>query len=212
MKLKTVSWKKLQETLPKSGKHIVAQQTDDSLVVYQAFRPAIANYAVAHQAFGGNAYNFDRMSWIKPNFLWMMYRCGWAEKEGQERVLAIHLPKTFFEEILSQAALSTYKHWIYPDKAIWEETLRTKPVRLQWDPDHDPAGNKIERRAIQLGLKGDILKEFGKRQVQAIEDITDFVKEQRAVLRSGRPEDLLVPEESLYVLQNTSLKNSIDLH
>ncbi|RBL88867.1 hypothetical protein [Chitinophaga flava] len=47
MKLKIVSWKKLQETLPTSGKHIVAQQTDDSLVVYQAFQPAIANYAVA---------------------------------------------------------------------------------------------------------------------------------------------------------------------
>lgn len=29
MKLKTVSWKKLQETLPASGKQLIAQQTVD---------------------------------------------------------------------------------------------------------------------------------------------------------------------------------------
>jgi len=27
------------------------------------------------------------MSWIKPNFLWMMYRCGWGTKEGQQVTL-----------------------------------------------------------------------------------------------------------------------------
>jgi hypothetical protein len=26
-------------------------------------------------------------------------------------------------------------------------------VRLQWNPDHDPTGNKLERRALQLGLR-----------------------------------------------------------
>jgi len=25
----------------------------------------------------------NRMTWIKPNFLWMMYRSGWASKKNQ---------------------------------------------------------------------------------------------------------------------------------
>lgn len=210
MKLKTVSWKKLQETLPSSGKQLIAQQTADTLVVYQAFSPAIANYAVAHQTFGGNAYSYDRMSWIKPNFLWMMYRCGWAAKEGQERVLAIHLPKTFFEEILSQAVPSSYKPWLFPEMDAWQAALKSSDVRLQWDPDHGPKGNKLERRAIQLGLRGGILKEFGQRQIVAIEDITDFVKEQHRVLQRD-PAALLVPEESLYPLEDAVIRNTIDL-
>lgn len=210
MKLKTVSWKKLQETLPASGKQLIAQQTADTVVVYQAYSPAIARYAVDHQVFGGNAYSYDRMSWIKPNFLWMMYRCGWAAKEGQERVLAVHLPKIFFEKILSQAVPSSYKPWLFPEKEAWQAALQAGDVRLQWDPDHDPWGNKLERRAIQLGLRGDILKEFGQRQIVAIEDITGFVKEQYAVLQRD-PDALQVPEESVYPLEDSVLCTTIDL-
>ena len=34
---------------PKEGRHILAQYDDDTIVVYQAFSPAIADYAVTHQ-------------------------------------------------------------------------------------------------------------------------------------------------------------------
>jgi hypothetical protein len=30
-------------------------------------------------------------------------------------------------------------------------------VRLQWNPDHNPKGEKVERRAIQLGRRGDAI-------------------------------------------------------
>ncbi|WP_425365083.1 DUF4291 family protein [Eubacterium ruminantium] len=39
----------------------------------------IANEAVAKGAFGSH-FSMNRMSWIKPSFLWMMYRCGWCGK------------------------------------------------------------------------------------------------------------------------------------
>ena len=41
---------------------------DETIVVYQAYRPDIAAYAVEHEQFGG-PWSFGRMSWIKPNFL-----------------------------------------------------------------------------------------------------------------------------------------------
>ena len=36
---------------PREGKHILAQYDENSIVVYQAYRPEIAEYAVANQRF-----------------------------------------------------------------------------------------------------------------------------------------------------------------
>jgi len=47
----------LQQRLPATGQQIIADHTEDTMVVYQAFQPAIADYAVAHQAFGGPTTN-----------------------------------------------------------------------------------------------------------------------------------------------------------
>jgi hypothetical protein len=88
---------------PSEGKHILAQYDDDSVVVYQAFCPAIAEYAVTNQKFGGPQFSFSRMSWVKTNFLWMMYRCGWASKANQERVLAVRITRDAFNTILANA-------------------------------------------------------------------------------------------------------------
>lgn len=40
------------------------------------------------------------MSWIKPNFLWMIFRSGWATKENQERVLAMFLRREAFDILM----------------------------------------------------------------------------------------------------------------
>ena len=55
--------------------------------------------------FGGDRFSFSRMSWIKTNFLWMMYRCGWATKPGQEHVLAVRITHDGFNTILSQVRM-----------------------------------------------------------------------------------------------------------
>ena len=73
----------------------MAQTHGDTIVVYQAYKKTIADFAVQHQKFGGPDFSFNRMSWIKPNFLWMMYRSSWSAKEGQERILAIWIKQSF---------------------------------------------------------------------------------------------------------------------
>ena len=98
------------------------------------------------------------MTWIKPNFLWMMYRSGWASKVQQERILAIQLSLEGFTEILKEAVHSSFKEDVYESRENWKEKLANSKVRLQWDPEHDPYGNKKERKAIQLGLKGEFVK------------------------------------------------------
>jgi hypothetical protein len=184
--------------LPKSGQHILAHQDENLIVVYQAYKNSIADFAVKNQFLGGTDFSYSRMSWIKPNFLWMMYRCGWAEKENQERVLALWVNKSDFEIILEEAVLSSFNQKYYDNHDQWKKELNTKEVRLQWDPDHDPFGNKVERRAIQLGLKGNLLKKFGKHQIEKIEDITDFVKYQKQLVDNKQLDRLSVPVETIF--------------
>lgn len=185
---------------PQSGQHILAQFDADSIYVYQAYRPAIAEFAVEHQKFGGE-FSFSRMSWIKPNFLWMMFRAGWATKEGQEHILAVRLRRPFFDELLKVVVPSAFDARRFASREAWQAQVAASQVRLQWDPDHDPAGKPLERRAVQLGLRGSALRRYAQEELISIEDITPFVIEQRQRLGDGLA-DLLIPEERVYVPSN----------
>ena len=46
MNLRTKNYLEQKQNWPKSGKHILAQYDEESIVVYQAYRPSIGNYAV----------------------------------------------------------------------------------------------------------------------------------------------------------------------
>ena len=198
MKIKTIPYHDYLKEVPKTGHHILGQQREGEILVYQAFNKQIAVYAVQNQKFGGKHYRFTRMTWIKPNFLWMMYRCGWAEKVNQESVLGIWITKAGFTKILSEAVYSSFKPEIYASQADWKEELNTKNVRLQWDPDHDIYGEKQERRAIQLGLRDEILMKFHQSMIKEIIDCTDFVKEQKTIIDKAEIASLLVPQETIF--------------
>ena len=198
MKLSTTLYLAQEARLPKTGQQIIAQYEGTSVVVYQAYRPAIAYFALEHGYFGGSEFSFERMSWIKPNFLWMMYRSGWGTKEGQEVILAIWLQRAAFETILAAAVPSHLVPEIYSSKATWQQAVAQSSVRLQWDPDHHPFGNRLERRAIQLGLRGEMLAKYARDWIVSIEDVSEFVKQQYQVVQLGNLTQLVVPEETVY--------------
>lgn len=174
----------------------MAHFDDKNIVVYQAYRPEIGLHAAKSQQFGG-AFSFNRMSWIKPDFLWMMYRSGWGTKPGQEITLAVTMSRSLFDEILSLAVPSTFQKDLYDDQAEWKAAVASSNVRLQWDPDHDPNGAPLSRRAIQLGLRGDILERYARSEVVRIDDISNFVAEQRQHLLEGTQE-IQTPTELPY--------------
>jgi hypothetical protein len=182
---------------PSEGRHILAQYDADSVIVYQAYRPEIGLFAAEHGHFG-RGFSLNRMSWIKPNFLWMMYRCGWATKEGQETVLAVRLKRTAFDEILIRAVHSTFVPEVYGSPDAWRETLNKSEVRLQWDPDHDPNGAALPRRAIQLGHNGETLAAYARSWIIDIEDITAFVRDQYRHVLNGDQSALMTPREEVY--------------
>ena len=197
MKLRTENYLTQRDRWPDSGRHILAQYNEVSVVVYQAYRPAIGHFAADHGYFGG-AFSLNRMSWIKPNFLWMMYRSGWATKPDQEIVLAVHLRRSAFDAILRGAVHASFVPEIYGSRDAWQERVRQSDVRLQWDPDHAPGGAEQERRAIQLGLRGEVLRSYAREWIIDIEDISDFVAEQRDKVNDLA--QLVTPMEEVYAL------------
>lgn len=181
---------------PAAGRHILAQFDDDVVVVYQAYRPEIGLDAARHGRFGP-AWSRGRMSWIKPNFLWMMYRCGWASKPGQEVVLALWLPRAGLDEILAAAVPSAHDERLHATRADWQAAVARSDVRLQWDPDHGPGGAPEQRRAIQLGLRGELLRRFADEWLLGVEDITPLVRAQQPHAQSPW-RALQTPEEQVY--------------
>ena len=209
MRLHTESYQEQQARWPRAGRHILAQYDADSIVVYQAYTPSIGRFAATHGRFGGD-FSYNRMSWIKPNFLWMMYRSGWGTKPSQEITLAVRIRRDAFDLMLGQAVHSSFVPAIHPDRDSWQREVERSLVRLQWDPDHGPLGEKLERRAIQLGLRGDVLARYGGEWIVAIEDISEFVAEQRARLADGPPfARLMTPREEVYPVPQASFARVI---
>lgn len=181
---------------PKTGRHILAQFDEHTVVVYQAYRPAIGHFAAENGYFGGE-FSLNRMSWIKPNFLWMMYRSAWGNSLGQEVILAIWLKRSAWDEILASAVHSNFVLAVYGSEKEWQQAVKNSAVRLQWDPDHHPNGSKMDRRAIQLGLRGSVLASYAREWIVKIEDISQFVQQQRQY-NGGDSTQLLTPCETVY--------------
>jgi hypothetical protein len=178
---------------------IYAQFNHDTIRVYQAFNHQIADEAIRLGTFG-SCFKMDRMTWIKPSFLWMMYRSGWATKEGQERILAIDIKRTGFNVILKNAVLSSFDKEVYGNFDNWRFQLENSEIRCQWDPDRDIYGNAIQRRAIQLGLKGNMVVRYVNNWIVKIADITDSVIFIRNAIESKSFHEDILPAEKEYPL------------
>ena len=180
-------------------RQIRAVYDESSITVYQAYRPEIAEPALANGRFGPS-FSRDRMTWIKPSFLWMAYRCGWASKSGQEKVLSIRISRTGFDWALQHAALSHFDRRIHADEAAWKASL-LQPVRIQWDPERDLRHNALDHRAIQIGLSDEASRRYCDEWILGIEDATPLMREISALVRSGGPGpvvDGLLPHELPY--------------
>jgi hypothetical protein len=207
----SANWEQQKEKWPKMGRHILAQYDEESIVVYQAYNPQIAEFAVQNKKFiGAPGFSETRMTWIKTNFLWMMYRAGWAEKHNQERILAIWLTRTGFETILQRAAVVNRDFGYYKNAKEALRALSKTSVRLQWDPDHTPSGTNLTRRAVQLGLRH--VREYINGQwIVDIQDITPFVKQNFGYFKGKIFDKFETAKEEIYIPSSEELCKHIAL-
>jgi hypothetical protein len=179
-------------------RQIRADFDGDSIVVYQAYSPSIARPAAAANRFT-SGFKRSRMTWIKPSFLWMMYRCGWATKPGQEHVLAIRISRSGFEWALEHSAFAHYDASLHADHDAWRSSL-VEPVRIQWDPERDLNLRPLEHRSIQIGLGGEAVARYCDEWILEIRDVTDLARECRKQLAEEGTEaaSKLLPPERPY--------------
>jgi hypothetical protein len=141
----------------------------------------------------------DRMTWIKPSFLWMMYRSGWARKPGQEHVLAISITREGFEWALRHSAFSHFDSTVHVDHEQWRASL-SEPVRIQWDPERDVKLLPLPYRSLQVGLSGEAVRLYCDQWIASIEDITGLAHEIGGRVAAGDEVRAwrLLPEERPY--------------
>ncbi len=182
-------------------RQVRADFDSSSLVVYQAYRPEIAEAALKAGRFVP-PFSLSRMTWIKPSFLWMMERSGWASKSGQERVLAVRLSRSVFESLLEEAVLTHPEAILYPDADSWRRQLEQARVHVQWDPERDLRGRKLDYRSLQVGISRHLIEDYALRWVLELRDMTPLAHKLKNMLREGKhtQAEKLLPRERLYPL------------
>ncbi|MFD9570821.1 DUF4291 domain-containing protein [Streptomyces sp. NPDC059982] len=170
-----------------------------TITVYQAYSPALGLPAARDGRFPP-AWKRERMTWVKPSFLWMMYRCGWASKAGQETVLAVEITRAGFDRALAGACLSHYARGVHADRATWRRSLSHARARVQWDPERDLHLNPLPYRSLQLGLSGPLSRAYADTWTVSIRDVTPLAREIHALIRSGDTDAAraLLPVETPY--------------
>lgn len=151
----------------------LAEYDDEGVYFYQAFKDSIADYAINNQKLGGPDFKQDRMTWIKPNFAWVLYRSGYGRKSNQERILKI---KISHENVAKLLKFCICTHGSGGGNG-----------RVQWDPSRDlylsEKGGKEPRkvanaakRMIQIGLKAEAKDQYIN-SIMSITDVTTLSKQ-----------------------------------
>ena len=177
-----ISNKKLSEIPPQQIRAVYDATT---IRVYQAYSDVIADAALAQGTFVSPPFKMERMTWIKPSFLWMMYRAGWGFKDaGQKRILAIDITREGFEWALAHGCLS------HTDESMSKEERETKknasPVRIQWDPERDLFLRPLGHRAIQIGLGKEAVQRYVHEWICRISDVTPLAHDIRTLIQTGK--------------------------
>lgn len=188
-------------------RQIRAKYDDETITVYQAYSEAIATAAVANQKLSASPdFSYNRMTWIKPSFCWMMYRSSYALKDScQTHILALTMTHAHFRELLMQAAVTS-------SHALSEEE-RKKDVRVQWDPERGPGLEEYGYRSLQVGIGSGLARKWVEEWVVGIEDVTEMargLKREVDGMRERREklgvEELVrigvLPEESVYAVDD----------
>jgi hypothetical protein len=185
---------------------IRAAHTATTVTVYQAYSPGIGLPAARAGRFPGT-WQRDRMTWIKPSFLWMMYRCGWATKPGQETVLAVEITREGLAWALAHACLAHYEPALHGDRAAWREQMKRSPARVQWDPERDLHLRPLPHRSLQLGLAGEAARAYADEWITDITDVTPLAHAVHALVRAGDLDGAraLLPDERPYPVPDADL-------
>lgn len=181
---------------------------ETTIRVYQAFSREIALPALEKQKFV-EPFKFDiRTSWIKPSFIWTMKRTGWGRFSAVSKnkgyslnaddalVLAVDIPRPFFERILADAWVNHFEEDFEESRKSWQRKRESSNVYVQWDPEKYLSGGVRRFKAIQIGLTPAVLREYS----DAIVRIVDMSGAIEKITTAGSDGEkiMLLPDERPY--------------
>lgn len=129
----------------------------ETIALYQAYSPAIADAALEAGRFV-TPFSFQRMTWIKPSFLWLMHRSQWGRKSGQERILCVRVRRSGWERALSLACLTSFEPRVFASPDEWAAQFAAAEVHLQWDTERSLRGAGLSCYSIQIGLSRHVIR------------------------------------------------------
>lgn len=185
-------------------REIRAQYNDDTIVVYQAYSPQIAESAVKDQTFR-SPFSFHRMTWVKPSFLWLMHRSNWAQKKNQTRTLAIHVSRAGWDKALSLGVLTHPEPAVYRNHADWDAQFQQATIHIQWDTERSLRGTGLNHYSIQVGISRHLIREFVDEWIMKIEDVSATVARIREFKKTGNQKHAknLLPSERVYPVESS---------
>jgi len=179
----------------------------NTIAVYQAYNKQIALPAIKNNRFE-KPFSFNRMTWIKPSYLWLMERSNWGLKSNQEYILGIKIYREYWEQALEIGILT------HPDKAIykngweWEQAFEKAKVHIQWDPERSLKGAKLNVRSIQVGISRHLIEAYNQSWIHEIIDLTPLTKKIHALCKQGKytAAKRHLPQERVYPLNDKIAK------
>ncbi|KAF2026178.1 hypothetical protein EK21DRAFT_74824 [Setomelanomma holmii] len=186
-------------------RQIRANYDSTTITVYQAYNNEIADAAIKNQKLDASTkFSPTRMTWIKPSWAWMLYRCGYSYKDAcQERILALTLTHSAFLSLLHKAMVANHVGNETESEAKARKGGRPKSTKVvvQWDPERTVRLGKLDYRSIQIGIPGTLVQELVEGTIK-IEDVTGKARDLKKLLDEDDNVDLaalveksLVPEE-----------------
>jgi hypothetical protein len=186
---------------------IRADYNRETIVVYQAYSPAVADAALATGQFVA-PFSFNRMTWIKPSFLWLMERSNWGQKSNQERIFAVRMKRTGWDEALSLGVLTSYETEVHRGFEDWKTQFEQAIVHIQWDPERSIRGADLGYDSIQVGLSRHIIRRYVEEWVVNIQDYTPLVRKLYDLIQRGHVDKAvkLLPKEKVYSVDAATAK------
>jgi Domain of unknown function (DUF4291) len=188
---------------------IIANYDEQGICVYQAFKPSTVEAAIKKGKFD-KGFSLERMTWIKPSFGWMLHRSGYATKHRQEAIIKIKITHQGFLEILEQSIETYFDPNLFETEERWRSALDKSLVRHQWDPDRSLRGEKLENRAIQIGIRGEVVYKYVNDWTLELQDVTSLAKDISKSIQENRHVLPSVPVESEYFV-SPFLQNSLGM-
>ena len=172
-----------------------------TILLWQAYGEKIAEAALTKQKFV-EPFSFNRMTWLKPSFTWMMHRSNWGRKSGQERTLAVRITRSGWEKALARAVLTSPNKKVHQSRAQWEKDFKAAKVHVQWDTERTLRGAPMNIYSIQVGISRHLIQEYVDEWLVSIEDFTPQVKKIKNLIQSGKQTQAkrLILQEKTYPL------------